>query len=284
VASYAWGTDYHDVIPVRLVELSERIAAHLGCQVMQRAYTDTGPILERDLAQRAGLGWAGKNSCLIDPKSGSYFFLAELFLDIDLDPDEPYQADHCGSCQRCIEACPTHCIAEDRTLDAARCISYQTIENKGLIPNDLRPQLGNWVYGCDICQQVCPWNRFADKNPIDPVFQPRPNLPAPLLLNEILIDAHAFNQKFYLSPVRRAKRRGYLRNVCIALGNSRHTGALPALKIILENENEPLIRGAAAWAMHRIDPIDSHPVLEKALTNDPDPVVQQDIKTTLAME
>lgn len=281
VASYAWGTDYHDVIPARLALLADRIEVRLGCQVTRRAYTDTGPILERDLAQRAGLGWQGKNTCLITPQSGSYFFLAELFLDLNLEPDVSFRADHCGTCRRCIEACPTGCIREDRTLDSSRCISYQTIENKGPIPHFLRPQLGNWIFGCDICQQVCPWNRFALTNPIEDAFQARPDVAAPVLLDELRLDARGFNLKFHLSPVRRTKRRGYLRNVCIALGNAGDAAAAPALLDLLKTEPEGLIRGAAAWAANRLDPQTAIPILEQAAGSDSDALVREDIRITL---
>ena len=158
VASYAWGDDYHDVLPERLQAIVTFIEAQVGHSVPNRWYTDTGPILEREIAQRAGLGWIGKNTCLINPNSGSYFLLAEIFLGIELPPDDPITSDHCGTCTRCIEACPTNCILPNRTIDANRCISYLTIEEKGPIPVDLRPQMGNWVFGCDVCQQVCPWN------------------------------------------------------------------------------------------------------------------------------
>lgn len=281
VASYAWGKDYHDVIPARLALLADQIEVQIGCQVARRAYTDTGPILERDLAQRAGLGWAGKNTCLIHREFGSYFFLAELFLDIELEPDKPFEADHCGTCRRCIEACPTGCIREDRTLDSLRCISYQTIENKGSIPHVLRPQLGNWIFGCDICQQVCPWNRFALTNPLEDAFQARPDVAAPRLLDELRLDARGFNQKFHLSPVRRAKRRGYLRNVCIALGNSGDDSVVPALLDIVDTEPEGLIRGAAAWAAHRLNPETAQSRLKQAADSDPDPLVREDIRITL---
>jgi epoxyqueuosine reductase len=166
------GADYHEIIPARLSELAKRIAEYLGFPLAYRFYTDTGPILERDLAQRAGLGWVGKNSCLILPERGSYFFLAELFVNIELRQMNLSMQIAVEAGRRCIEACPTGCIREDRTLDATRCISYLTIENKGPIPIELRPRLGNWVFGCDICQQVCPWNRFAANNTIDPAFQP----------------------------------------------------------------------------------------------------------------
>ncbi|MCI0555278.1 MAG: tRNA epoxyqueuosine(34) reductase QueG, partial [Anaerolineae bacterium] len=161
VASYAWGNDYHDILPARMKELVDFIEQQVGGPVKNRYYTDTGPILERDLAQRAGIGWIGKNTCLINPKQGSYFLLSEIFLDLALEPDQPFITDHCGTCTLCITACPTQCILPDRTIDARRCISYLTIELKDDIPNELRPMIGDWVFGCDVCQMVCPWNRFA---------------------------------------------------------------------------------------------------------------------------
>ena len=219
VASYAWGTDYHEVIPKRLRSLVVFIEEQVGHPVPNRWYTDTGPVLERDLAQRAGLGWIGKNTCLINPGLGSYFLLAEILLGIDLEPDPPFVPDFCGSCTRCLEACPTACILPDRTIDARRCISYLTIELKGVIPADLRPQMGDWIFGCDVCQQVCPWNqRFAAPQG-DPDFAAREGVPRPDLAQELALDEVAFKAKFKGSPVKRAKRRGYLRNVAVALGN-----------------------------------------------------------------
>jgi epoxyqueuosine reductase len=161
VASYARGEDYHDVLPARMQELVRFIEEQVGGPVGNRYYTDTGPILERDLAQQAGIGWIGKNTCLIHPKQGSYFFLSEILLDLELEPDPPFTTDHCGTCTRCITACPTQCILPDRTLDATRCISYLTIELKDDIPVELREKVGDWAFGCDVCQMVCPWNRFA---------------------------------------------------------------------------------------------------------------------------
>jgi epoxyqueuosine reductase len=187
--------------------------------VPNRYYTDTGPLLERDLAQRAGLGWIGKNTCLINPKQGSYFLLAEILLGLELEPDPPFTTDHCGTCTRCIEACPTECILPDRTIDARRCISYLTIELKDDIPEELRPLLGEWVFGCDVCQMVCPWNRFASPEG-DAAFSPRPGRANPEPDPRAGADPEAFNRKFKNSPVKRAKRRGYLRNVAVATGNS----------------------------------------------------------------
>ena len=252
VAAYAWGRDYHLVLSERLIKLASFIETEVGYPVAHRWYTDTGPLLERDLAQRAGLGWIGKNTCLINPKIGSYFLLAEILLGIELEPDSPFRADHCGSCSRCITACPTGCILPDRTLDARLCLSYLTIENKNEIPPALRPNLGNQVFGCDICQQVCPWNRFANQDH-DPAFDPRPGMPYPDLIEEMELRPQEFNQKFKESPVLRSKRRGYLRNVAVALGNSRNPAALVALEKAA-SDVEPLVREHAIWALEKIKP------------------------------
>jgi len=256
VASYAWGADYHDVLPERLKSLVAFIETQAGTPVPHRWYTDTGPLLERDLAQRSGLGWIGKNTCLINPRRGSYFLLAEILLGIELVPDAPFTADRCGSCTRCLDACPTACILPDRTLDARRCISYLTIELKDAIPLELRPQAGQWVFGCDVCQQVCPWNqRFAPAEG-DPAFTPRCDIPAPNLLQELALTPEAFNRKFKGSPVKRAKRRGYLRNVAVALGNVyAGTGdpqVVAALAEVLKSDPEPLVRRHAAWALGQV--------------------------------
>jgi epoxyqueuosine reductase len=247
IAAYAQNEDYHDVLPVRMKELIEFIEEQVGGPVPNRWYTDTGPILERDLAQRAGLGWIGKNTCLIHPRHGSYFLLSEILLDLPLEPDPPITTDHCGTCTRCIEACPTGCILPDRTLDARRCISYLTIELKDEIPAELREKIGNWVFGCDICQQVCPWNRFAEEG--DPAFGK--DDPLPPLTGELLISKQEFNRRFKGSPVKRAKRRGYLRNIAVALGNTGDMYALPVLQQALSDE-EPLIREHAQWAIEEI--------------------------------
>lgn len=285
VAAYAWGDDYHSVLPERLQALVAFLEALVGHTVQNRWYTDTGPVLERDLAQRAGLGWIGKNTCLIHPQKGSYFLLAEILLDIDLEPDTPFQADHCGTCTRCLEACPTACILPDRTLDARRCLSYLTIELKGPIPPELRPSLGEWVFGCDICQQVCPWNRRFSAPLGDPAFAPRPAIAAPDLSQELSQAPSDFNQKFMTSPVKRAKRRGYLRNVSVALGNA-FTGtpdavAVDALAQRLESDPEALVRGHAAWALGRIGGEVSRRALLAAGEQEQDVYVRGEIQAAL---
>jgi len=250
VAAYAWGKDYHLVLVERLRALARFVEERLGQSVPHRYYTDTGPLLERELAQRAGLGWIGKNTCLINPQQGSYFLLAELLLGVELDPDPPFTADRCGTCTRCIQACPTGCIRSDRTIDARRCISFLTIEEKGSIPPDLRPLIGNWVFGCDVCQIVCPWNRFSVPD-FEPAFAPRAGLPQVDLGAELGLNVHDFNQKFKVSPLQRPRRRGYLRNIAVALGNSHDQNALPALEAAAHTE-EPLIREHVLWALDEI--------------------------------
>jgi epoxyqueuosine reductase len=248
IASYAWGDDYHHILPSRMKELVQFIEEQAGSPIKNRYYTDTGPILERDLAQRAGIGWIGKNTCIINPKQGSYFLLSEILLDLVLEPDLPFISDHCGTCTRCITACPTQCILPNRTIDARRCISYLTIELKDDIPTELRTLIGDWVFGCDICQMVCPWNRFAvegdrafgDKNPL------------PSLTDELNLTSHEFNQRFKRTPVKRAKRRGYLRNIAVALGNTGDLHALPVIKQALE-DLEPIVRDHATWAIEEIN-------------------------------
>lgn len=247
IAAYAWGRDYHLVLPERMKQLVAFIESQVGHPIPNRWYTDTGPILERDLAQRAGLGWIGKNTCLIHPRFGSTFFLSEILLGLELDPDLPFTADQCGTCTRCLDACPTQCIQPDRTLDARRCISYLTIENKGEIPEDLRVQMGNWVFGCDACQQACPWNRFAPE--ADAAFEKLVQLRT--LTEDLALTPKAFNRAFKDSPIQRTKRRGYLRNVSVALGNLGEESTLPALELALEDP-EPLVREHAAWAIQTI--------------------------------
>ena len=250
IAAYALGDDYHEILPPRLQDLVAFIEAQVGHPVRNRYYTDSGPLLERDLAQRAGLGWIGKNTCLINPRAGSFFLLAEILLDLDLEPDPPILTDHCGTCTRCLDACPTDCILPDRTLDARRCISYLTIENKGDIPAGLRPLVGDWIFGCDICQQACPWNRFAAPEG-DASFHARAGSPFPSLVQLLELAPSTFNRRFARSPLQRAKRRGLLRNAAVALGNIGDENTLPALEKALDDP-EPLVRDHVKWAMNQI--------------------------------
>lgn len=277
IASYAWGDDYHDIVPPRLMELVTFIESQFGESVPHRWYTDTGSILERDLAQRAGLGWIGKNTCLIHPALGSYFLLAEIFLSIDLEPDPPFTADRCGTCTRCLDACPTECILPDRTIDASHCISYLTIELKGPIPVEMRTRMGNWIFGCDICQQVCPWNQRYASSGRDTIFARRPEAPKPDLIAELSLSPQEFNHKFKGSPVKRTKRRGYLRNITVALGNMKPIAAIPPLTHTLLREHEPLVRGHAAWALGQIGGEIAQQALSEAVRSEEDAYVLGEI-------
>jgi len=249
IARYARFDDYHDTLWARL----EALLAFIQSQspgANGKVYCDTGPITERDLAMRAGLGWIGKHTNLISRKLGNWFFLGEILLDIELPADSP-ETTHCGTCTRCIPACPTGAITGPYQLDARRCISYLTIELKGSIPEDLRPLIGTRIYGCDDCLAVCPWNKFAVRSN-DPAVQPRADLTAPDLLALLALDDEAFREKFKNSPVKRTKRRGLLRNVCVALGNLGDPAAIPALTHAAETDPEPLVREHALWAIARI--------------------------------
>ena len=251
VASYALGEDYHIVLPPRLQSLVEFIEAQVGHPVPNRYYTDTGPLLERDLAQRAGLGWIGKNTSLSHPQKGSYFLLAEILLGLELEPDAPFATDHCGTCTRCIDACPTDAILPNRSLDARRCISFLTIENKGDIPEELRPKMQDWIFGCDICQQVCPWNKFSAPEG-DASFGPRAGAAATDLIATLALTPQSFNRQFKRSPIQRAKRRGLLRNASVALGNLGNEEAIPALETA-RTDSESLVREHANWAIEQIE-------------------------------
>jgi epoxyqueuosine reductase len=255
-ARYARNEDYHELLKDRLIELQDWIAAQL-LPVGGRAYVDTGPLLERELAQRAGLGWFGRNTMLIRPGHGSYFFLGVILLDVQLAYDEPHARDHCGTCARCLPACPTGALlgrdgAGAPVMDARRCISYLTIEQRGPIPRELRPSVGNRIYGCDICQEVCPHNgpKFVQLT-TEAAFHPRAGVHGAELIELMGMDQAEFSRRFKGSPVKRAKRRGLLRNVAVALGNWGSPEAVPVLTAALADE-EPLVRGHAAWALGRI--------------------------------
>jgi epoxyqueuosine reductase len=282
VGSYAWGRDYHEVFKPLLQALVVFIEQQMGRAVPNRWYTDTGPILERDLAQAAGLGWIGKNTCLIHPQGGSYFLLAEILLGLELEPDQAFASDHCGSCTRCLEACPTACIRPDRTIDARSCISYLTIELKGPIPVEWRSKIGDWVFGCDVCQQVCPWNIRFSHSQGTPVFEPQGAIQDPLLVEELSLSPQSFNRKFKGSPVKRAKRRGYLRNVAVVLGNQQDPGSIPALQEALLGEPEALVRGHVAWALGQIGTQAARAALQRARRTETESQVLEEIRDALA--
>ena len=246
IARYAWGDDYHEVIEAKLRTLDAWLTARGG---RQRCYVDTGPMLERDFAALAGAGWHGKSTMLIHPQLGAWFFLAEILTTLDLTPDEPLP-DRCGKCTRCITACPTGAITAPHQLDARRCISYLTIELKGSIPEDLRPLIGDRIYGCDDCAAACPWNRFAQTS-TETAFAAREFVHDWTLRDFLALDDDGFRALFKKSPIKRIKRRGFLRNVCVALGNTGTADDLPALARAAEDP-EPLIAEHAAWASARI--------------------------------
>jgi epoxyqueuosine reductase len=245
IARYAWGDDYHEVMLPKLKQLDGFLRERGGTQ---KCYVDTGPILERDYAAEAGIGWHGKSTMLIDPKLGTWFFLAEILTTLELPPDEP-QTSRCGRCTRCITACPTNAITGEHRLDARRCISYLTIELKGSIPAELRPLIGDRIYGCDDCLDACPWNRFASVSR-EAAFAARPAAQMPLC-DYLALDEVQFRALFSRSPIKRIKRRGFLRNVCVALGNVGTHSDLPALRRAAFDP-EPLIAEHAAWAVNRI--------------------------------
>ena len=245
IARYAWGNDYHEVMLDRLEKLSAFLSEHGGTQ---KCYVDTGPILERDHAAEAGVGWHGKSTMLIDPKLGTWFFLGEILTTLEL-PADLSQQPRCGSCQRCITACPTGAITEPHRLDARRCISYLTIELKGSIPVEMRPAIGDSIYGCDDCLDACPWNRFAQASR-EAAFSAGPAI-AMRLRDYLALDDARFRDLFRRSPIKRIKRRGFLRNVCVALGNAGGFEDLPALERAAA-DSEPLIAEHAAWAIERI--------------------------------
>ncbi len=253
IARYAWGRDYHDELLPRLRELAAWLDAEAGRPVAHRAYVDTGPVLEREWAARAGLGFIGKHTLLIHPEWGSYLFLGELLVDLDLEPDPPGddRLGTCGSCRRCQDICPTHAFPAPYILDSRLCISYLTIEHRGAIPEALRPKMGNWIYGCDECQQVCPWVKQFSRPGRARFLNYDPEWIAPRLADLAALDEERFRARFRGSPIPRTKRRGLLRNVCIALGNSGSAEAIPPLEIAARDP-DPLIAEHARWSLARL--------------------------------
>jgi epoxyqueuosine reductase len=246
IARYAWGEDYHDVIAAKLKNIDQFLSDFGG---IQKVYVDTGPILERDHAAQAGIGWHGKSTMLIDPALGTWFFLGEVLTTLELPSDAP-QTDRCGKCERCMTACPTGAITAPHQLDARRCISYLTIEHKSGIPLELRPLIGDRIFGCDDCLEACPWNRFA-KASRESAFSARPATVGMALRDYLQLGEEEFRLLFRESPIKRIKRRGFLRNVCVALGNVGDVTDLPALERAAADA-EPLIAEHAVWAIARI--------------------------------
>jgi len=248
LARYAWGDDYHDLLRRRVTELAEWIGDRVPGS-RSRGVVDSAPIAEREFARLAGLGWFGKNTMLISPEAGSWFFLTALLTDVELPASTPIQTDHCGSCTACLDACPTGALVAPRVLDARRCTSSLTIEDHGPIDESLRGKLDGWIFGCDICQEVCPWNRHAPVT-VEPSFAPRGGEKSLPLAELLSLDDEAFRKRFKGSPIARAKRRGLARSAAIALGNTPDAAAAEPLARALRDP-EPVVREAAAWALRR---------------------------------
>lgn len=272
ISLYAMNEDYHDVLKPRLRQLEQKIQeAFAGCRTL--IYTDTGPVLEKPLAQKAGLGWIGKHTNLITEGAGSWYFLAEILVDVALPPSVE-AVDRCGTCTACIDICPTRAIVAPYVLDARKCISYLTIELKGVIPPEFRKAIGNHIYGCDDCQIVCPWNAHAVPIP-DEVFVAREGTRQ--LLELMRLDDEGFRARFRKSPVKRIKRRGLLRNVAVALGNSGNSHAVPPLVEAL-SDSEPLIRAHAVWALGELLGKRAGAVVHENLENEQEEMVLEEVR------
>lgn len=271
IASYAWGLDYHDLLTPRLETLATWLRTESGVDLAHRVYVDTGAVLERSHAMQAGLGFTGKNTMLIQPRRGSYFFLGEILTTLEFDEyDPPHRPTLCGSCTRCLNACPTDAFPAPYVLDARRCLSYLTIEHKGWIDSALRPLFGNWLYGCDVCQEVCPWQRFMLPTRESAFVPPDIDRIAPPLLDMLALDGAGFNARFAGSAIQRIKRERLVRNACIAAGNWHDAAAVPALTRLLDDES-PLVRGHAAWALAQISGDRARPLLAAQLQRETDP-------------
>lgn len=250
ISCYAQGSDYHDVLRQRLHRLLDWMRQERA-DCVGRAVVDTAPLLERDFARRAGLGWFGKNTMLLNKHLGSYFFIGALLTNLELARDPPHTASHCGTCTACLDACPTDAFAAPGLLDARRCISYLTIEHRGDVPEDLRSGLGDWLFGCDVCQEVCPWNRKAPPG-TEPALQGRPELEKLDLIEVLGMSEEAFRQRFHGTALMRTKRSGLVRNAALVLGNCGDAGALPALRRALD-DSDAVVREAARWAIEQIE-------------------------------
>lgn len=281
ISRYAWGNDYHDLIWDRLNQLSDWLRGEQpGANV--RGVVDTAPLLEREFAQLSGLGWVGKNTMLIHRQDGSWFFLAALLTDVELDYDEPMEDEFCGNCTACLDACPTDAFVEPYVLDARRCISYLTIELKEAIPVELRTGMGDWLFGCDVCQDVCPWNRKAPTT-TEATFQPAEESNPVELAALFDLDGDAFRKRFRKTPLWRPRRRGILRNAAIVLGNRPHPAGAAALVKGLSDE-EPLVRGAAAWALGQYEQPAAGEALRARLDVEEDTEVRGEIEAALESE
>lgn len=281
IASYAWGLDYHNVLDVRLKLFSEWLIENSKDKIDNKVYIDTGAILERSHAQQAGMGFIGKNTMLINPRQGSYFFIGEIITSLEFDDyDAPHRENMCGTCNRCLNACPTDAFPEPFVLDARRCISYHTIENKGWIPRDLRPQFGNWIFGCDVCQEVCPFQRFATETDEVAFLPMDENRVAPKLIDILMTTEDSFKEMFRRTPLERVKRERIVRNACIAAGNWAKDQTIPYLIQLLYDESA-LIRGHAVWALWQTMGLDSSKLLTDLYNREDDEQVRGEIEDFL---
>jgi epoxyqueuosine reductase len=281
IARYAWGRDYHEVIKGRLFRLREDLEEVLGVRIKARGFTDAVPLLERSAAQHAGLGFFGRNSCLINDRVGSYFFIADLILDLELEPDEPGMGT-CGRCTRCMDKCPTGAIKAPGVVDARLCISYLTIENRAEIPRDLRPLVSDWSFGCDVCQEVCPYNKRKATRSRWPEFSEGAGAGPYLEIEEVLEirSGEEFERRFAGTPLTRPGRAGLLRNCCVAAGNLGLEKAVPALVRCLLEDESPLVRSHAAWALGEIGGAER--ALREAAGVELDPSCLEEIELALA--
>lgn len=280
ISRYAWGVDYHDLLKARMRSLHARMEEEFGRSIEARFLVDTARIVDRAVAARSGLGWYGKHSCIIVPGFGSWVLLGEMLLDVDLEPDAPLERD-CGRCTICLDRCPTGAIVAPYTVHAPRCLSFQTIEQRGDIPRLLRPLLGDWVFGCDVCQDVCPYTRAASPTD-DPAFQPKTIENAYPSLTWLLTMTEAeFRERYRGTPVLRAKRRGLARNAAVALGNIGTEDDLPVLIDAFTSHEEPLVRGHAAWAIGRIGGPIARTALDRRRAVDPSDAVRAEIEEAL---
>jgi epoxyqueuosine reductase len=275
IARYAWGRDYHKRLKKKLLRLAAAIG-ELTPAARTLAYVDTGPVLDRGWAERAGLGWIGKNTNVILKGRGSWSFLGEILTDLVIPPDPPAR-NYCGRCARCIAACPTGAIVGPYELDARRCISYLTIEHRGPIPLALRPAIGTRIFGCDDCQEVCPWNRFATRT-ANPDFSERPEQQTPELIPLLNLDLSSFAVRYQGTALRRAGRDRFVRNVAVALGNLGDPRATEPLRRSLERDPSALVRGHAAWALGRIGGEEARAALTSAWGTEADPDVRREIE------